>query len=73
MSIIFDLTVEMAKKKLRSKELADAIGMTEQNLSIIKTGKAKAIRLTTLDALCEALHCQPSDIIRYVPNKVIEN
>ena len=55
----------LAKRKIRSKELADAIGITEQNLSILKTGKAKAIRLTTLEAICNYLECQPADILEY--------
>ncbi len=55
----------LAKRKIRSKELAEAIGITEQNLSILKTGKAKAIRLATLDAICKYLSCQPGDILEY--------
>jgi putative transcriptional regulator len=65
MPIIVNLDVMLAKRKVRSKELAEAIGITEQNLSILKTGKAKAIRLTTLDAICQYLSCQPSDILEY--------
>lgn len=65
MSIIVNLDVMLAKRKVRSKELADAIGITEQNLSILKTGKAKAIRLTTLDAICTYLSCQPGDILEF--------
>ena len=65
MSIIVNLDVMLAKRKVRSKELAEAIGITEQNLSILKTGKAKAIRLATLDAICEYLSCQPGDILEY--------
>jgi len=65
MAIIVNLDVMLAKRKIRSKELAEAIGITEQNLSILKTGKAKAIRLTTLDAICQYLHCQPGDILEY--------
>lgn len=63
MTIIINLDVMLAKRKVRSKELAEAIGITEQNLSILKTGKAKAIRLTTLDAICKYLDCQPGDIL----------
>ena len=58
MTIIVNLDVMLAKRKIRSKELAEAIGITEQNLSILKTGKAKALRLTTLDAICSYLSCQ---------------
>ena len=55
----------MAKRKMRSKELAERIGITEANLSILKTGKAKAMRFTTLSAICEVLDCQPGDILVY--------
>ena len=65
MTIIINLDVMMATRKIRSKELAEIIGITEQNLSILKTGKAKAIRLSTLDAICNALECQPGDILQY--------
>lgn len=65
MSIIINLDVMMAKRKCRLKELAEAIDITEANLSILKNGKAKAIRFTTLDAICEYLQCQPGDIIEY--------
>lgn len=65
MGIIIDLDVMLAKRKTSSKELAKAVGITAQNLSILKTGKAKAIRFTTLDAICKALDCQPGDILRY--------
>jgi putative transcriptional regulator len=65
MTIIVNLDVMMAKRKCRSKELAKAIGITEANLSILKNGKAKAIRLATLDAICAYLNCQPGDLIEY--------
>lgn len=65
MTIIVNLDVMLAKRKIRSKELSEAIGITEQNLSILKTGKAKAIRLSTLDAICNYLSCQPGDILEY--------
>jgi putative transcriptional regulator len=65
MTIIVNLDVMLAKRKIRSKELAEAIGITEQNLSILKTGKAKAIRVSTLDAICNYLLCQPGDILEY--------
>ena len=65
MAIIINLDVMLAKRKIRSKELAEARGITEQNLSILKTGKAKAIRITTLNAICEYLSCQPSDLLEY--------
>jgi len=65
MTIIIDLDVMLAKRKMKSNELAQRIGITEQNLSILKTGKAKAIRLTTLDVICRELNCHPGDILRY--------
>ncbi len=63
--IIINVDVMLARRKMRSKELAEAIGITEQNLSILKNGKAKAIRLSTLDAICRTLECQPGDILEY--------
>ncbi len=65
MGIIVNLDVMLAKRKVRSKELAEAVGVTEQNLSILKTGKAKAIRFSTLNAICKYLDCQPGDILVY--------
>lgn len=65
MAIIINIDVMLAKRKIRSKELAEAIGITEQNLSILKTGKAKAIRMATLNAICEYLSCQPGDILEF--------
>lgn len=65
MAIIVNLDVMLAKRKIRSKELAEAIHITEQNLSILKTGKAKAIRLSTLNAICEYLSCQPGDVLEF--------
>lgn len=55
----------LARRKMQSKELCEILGITPANLSILKTGKAKAIRFTTLEAICEALDCQPGDIIEY--------
>ena len=65
MPIIVNLDVVLAKRKMKSVQLAKLIGITEQNLSILKTGKAKAIRLSTLDAICQHLKCQPGDILEY--------
>lgn len=65
MAIIINVDVMLAKRKIRSKELAEAIGITEQNLSILKTGKAKAIRLETLNAICRYLQCQPGDVLEF--------
>ena len=56
----------LAKRKMQSQELAEKIGITQANLSILKTGKAKAIRFSTLEAICKALNCQPADILEYV-------
>ena len=69
MPIIVNLDVMLAKRKMRSNELADRMGITTANLSILKTGKAKAIRFSTLELICEILDCQPGDIIEYVPQK----
>ena len=69
MGIIVNLDVMLAKRKMQSQELADKIGITTANLSILKTGKAKAIRFSTLEAICKELHCQPADILEYVPDK----
>ncbi|MBL7479596.1 helix-turn-helix domain-containing protein [Legionella bononiensis] len=65
MTIIVNLDVIMAKRKCRLKDLAEAIGITEANLSILKNGKAKAIRFATLEAICNYLQCQPGDLIEY--------
>ncbi|MDF1794920.1 MAG: helix-turn-helix transcriptional regulator [Coxiellaceae bacterium] len=65
MAVVVNLDVMLAKRKVRSKALAEAVGITEQNLSILKTGKAKAIRFSTLDAICQYLQCQPGDILEY--------
>lgn len=66
MPIIVNLDVMLAKRKMRSNELAERIGITTANLSILKTGKAKAIRFSTLEQICEILECQPADIMEYV-------
>ena len=66
MPIIINLDVMLAKRKMRSNELAEKIGITTANLSILKTGKVKAIRLSTLELICKILECQPADIMEYV-------
>ena len=66
MAIIVNLDVMLAKRKMKSKDLAEIIGITTANLSILKSGKAKAVRFSTLEAICKALDCQPSDILEYV-------
>jgi putative transcriptional regulator len=63
--IIVNLDVEMAKRKISLSELAEKVGLTLANLSILKTGKAKAVRFTTLEAICRVLGCQPGDILEY--------
>ena len=65
MSIIVNVDVMLAKRKMSSGELAEKVGITAANLSILKTGKARAIRFSTLDAICKALECQPGDILEY--------
>lgn len=66
MAIIVNLDVMMAKRKMSLNELSERVDLTLSNLSILKTGKAKAIRFSTLDAICRVLDCQPSDILEYV-------
>ena len=68
MEILVNLDVMMARRKISSGELAERVGITPANLSILKTGKAKAIRFSTLMALCRELDCQPGDILEYDPN-----
>jgi len=65
MPIYINLDVVLAQKGMRSNELAEIVGITNANLSILKTGKAKAVRFSTLEAICEALDCQPGDILEY--------
>ncbi len=67
MPIVIDLDVVMAQRKTRLGELAERVGITPQNLSKLKTGRAKAVRFTTLEAICRELDCQPGDILRYEP------
>ncbi len=68
MPIIVNLDVMLAKRKMRSKELAERIGITEQNVSLLKSGKVKGIRFDTLQKICEILDCQPGDILEFVTN-----
>lgn len=69
MPIVVNLDVMLAKRKMQLSELAEKVDITLPNLSILKTGKAKAIRFSTLEAICEALNCQPADILEYVSEK----
>ncbi|MBQ6848001.1 MAG: helix-turn-helix transcriptional regulator [Clostridia bacterium] len=64
-----NLDVMLAKRKMTSLELAEKIGITPANLSILKTGKAKAIRFSTLETICKVLDCQPADILKFIPDK----
>jgi len=66
MPIVVNLDIMLVKRGMKSKELAEIIGITTANLSILKSGKAKAVRFSTLEAICKALDCQPSDILEYV-------
>ncbi len=72
MAIVINLDVMMAKRKIGLTELAGEVDITLANLSILKNNKAKAVRLTTLDAICKALNCQPGDILEYVPDEAEE-
>ena len=69
MAIIVNLDVVMAKRKISSRDLAEAVGITPANLSILKTGKARAIRFSTLEKICRVLDCQPGDILAYKEDK----
>lgn len=69
MALIINLDVMMAKRKMSLGELSETVGITLANLSILKNNRAKAIRFSTLDAICRALDCQPSDILEYVPGE----
>ena len=73
MPIIVNVDVMLARRKMSSGELAEKIGITAANLSILKTGKAKAVRFSTLAALCKALDCQPGDILEYQPGEEDED
>ena len=68
MAIIVNLDVMMAKRKITLNELSEKVGLTLANLSILKTGKAKAIRFSTLDSICKVLDCQPADLLEHVKN-----
>ena len=68
MPIVVHLDVMLAKRKMRSRELSEHIGITEQNVSLLKSGKVKGIRFETLEKICKVLDCQPGDILEYVPD-----
>ncbi|MFI6424297.1 helix-turn-helix domain-containing protein [Promicromonospora sp. NPDC050880] len=67
MPIVVDIDVMLARRKMSVGELADRVGITPANLAVLKNGRAKAVRFSTLEALCVALECQPGDLVRYVP------
>ena len=69
MAVIINLDVMLAKRKMTSLELANRIGITQANLSILKNNRARAIRFSTLDALCRALDCQPADLLEFLPDE----
>ena len=70
--IVVNLDIMLAKRKMSSMELGEKIGLTQANISILKTGKARAIRFSTLDGLCKALNCQPADILEYVDEEGVD-
>ena len=72
MAMIINIDVMLAKRKMSVTELSEKVGITMANLSILKTGKAKAIRFSTLEAICEALDCQPGDILEYRKNEELQ-
>ena len=67
MPIVVNLDVMLARRKIRSRQLAERIGITEQNLSLLKSGKVRGVRFETLAAICEALQCQPGDLLEFTP------
>jgi len=73
MPIVIELDVMLARRKMRSKELAERIGITEQNVSLLKSGKVKGVRFETLEKICEVLNCQPGDILIYEPEDGTES
>ena len=69
MAIVVNLDVMLARRKMRSRELAERVGITEQNVSLLKSGKVKGVRFETLEQICAALDCQPGDILEYRPDE----
>ena len=72
MTIVVNLDVMLARRKMRSRELAERVGITEQNISLLKSGKVRGVRFDTLAAICEVLQCQPGDILEYRPGDASE-
>ena len=73
MSIIINIDVMLAKRKMSVTELSERVGITMANISVLKNGKAKAVKISTLNSICKALHCQPGDILEYVEDGEDEN
>lgn len=73
MPIVVDIDVMLARRKMPVGALAERIGITPANLAVLKNGRAKAVRFSTLDALCSALECQPGDILRWEPDEVVDS
>ncbi|RSO05585.1 transcriptional regulator [Streptomyces sp. WAC 06783] len=69
MAIVVDLDVQLARSRMSVGEFAEAVGITPANIAVLKNGRAKAVRFTTLDAICRTLGCQPGDVLRWVPDK----
>ena len=69
MAIVIDLDIQLARRKMSVGDFADAVGITAANVAVLKNGRAKAVRFTTLDAICRVLDCQPGDILRWVPDQ----
>jgi putative transcriptional regulator len=69
MPIVVNLDVMLARRKMRSRELAERIGITEQNVSLLKSGKVRGVRFDTLEAICDVLQCQPGDLLEYRPDE----
>lgn len=70
MPIVVNLDVMLAKRKVRGKELATKVGITEQNLSLLRTGKVKGVRFSTLEKICQVLECQPGDILEFISDEL---
>jgi putative transcriptional regulator len=70
MAIVVDIDVMLARRKMSVAEFAEAVGITPANVAVLKNGRAKAVRFTTLDAVCRVLECQPGDVLRWVPDEV---
>ncbi len=70
MTIVVDIDVMLARRKMSVAEFAEAVGITPANVAVLKNGRAKAVRFTTLDAVCRVLECQPGDVLRWVPDEV---